>query len=85
MIALTIIAATETQTCATPHHAPDTPTFSCLPYQSQDAYQELISSVDKLDRMATIGMKEKDGLKDDKEILQEYGTPYKKVHGTHKV
>ncbi|CAN0041386.1 unnamed protein product [Scytosiphon promiscuus] len=38
------------------------------------AYKALISSVDKLDGIANRGMKEKDGLKDDKEILEVYST-----------
>lgn len=33
----------------------------------------MITSVDKLDSIANRGMKEKGGLKDDKEILEVYG------------
>lgn len=40
--------------------------------QVEEAYTALISSVDKLDFIASRGMREKEGLKDDKEILQEY-------------
>lgn len=42
--------------------------------QATTAYKALIASVDKLDSIANLGMKAKDGLKDDKEILEVYGT-----------
>lgn len=41
--------------------------------QATTAYKALITSVDQLDSMANMGMKAKDGLKDDKEILEVYG------------
>eukprot|EP00752_Nemacystus_decipiens_P015396 g13729.t1 len=37
------------------------------------AYKALITSVDELDGIANKGMKAKEGLKDDKEILEVYG------------
>ncbi|CAM9603967.1 unnamed protein product [Ectocarpus sp. 8 AP-2014] len=42
--------------------------------KATSAYKALITSVDKLDGMANRGMKEKEGLKDDKEILEVYRT-----------
>ncbi|CAN0151088.1 unnamed protein product [Pylaiella littoralis] len=42
------------------------------------AYKALITSVDKLDSIANVGMKEKDGLKDDKEISEVYHTCVKR-------
>lgn len=42
--------------------------------QATSAYKALITSVDKLDGIASRGMKEKEGLKDDKEILEVYGS-----------
>lgn len=42
--------------------------------QATSAYKALITSVDKLDGIANRVMKEKEGLKDDKEILEVYRT-----------
>lgn len=41
--------------------------------QAQAAYTSLISSVDELDGLASRGIREKGGLKDDKKILEVYG------------
>ncbi|CAM9891819.1 unnamed protein product, partial [Ectocarpus fasciculatus] len=41
--------------------------------KATSAYKSLITTVDKLDGIASRGMKEKEGLKDDKEILEVYG------------
>ena len=41
--------------------------------QTQAAYSALITSVDKLDGIASRGMREKGGLKDDTELLEVYG------------
>lgn len=41
--------------------------------KATSAYKALITSVDKLDSIANKGMKAKEGLKDDKEILEVYG------------
>ena len=38
----------------------------------QSAYTALIASVDKLDGLASRGMKEKEGLKDNKEIMEVF-------------
>lgn len=51
-----------------PQYIPRNP----CPNQATTAYKALITSVDKLDSIANRGMKAKEGLKDDKEILEVY-------------